>query len=157
MNVQMWFAFLHRNPAMTDAISGSSNHRVPGFRSALCYVVSCDPRAHPNERGFVANVLTALFVVLATANLVTAESLVVTNGTIIDGTGAEPIRKGIVIIEDDRITQVGRASEIAIPPGARVLDARDGAVLPGMIDSHVHTTWDPLERRRFLVLGVTSV
>ena len=51
-------------------------------------------------------------------------SLVITNGTVIDGTGADPIVDGIVIIAGDRITAVGSASDFAIPPAARVIDAQ---------------------------------
>jgi len=83
--------------------------------------------------------------------------LIICNGTLIDGTGAEPISDGVVIIEGERIVAVGRDAEIAIPSEAQVIDAEGGTILPGMIDSHVHTTWSPEVRREFLELGVTSV
>ncbi|UCE60211.1 MAG: amidohydrolase family protein [Phycisphaerales bacterium] len=105
----------------------------------------------------VANVLIALFAVFAAPDAAAAETLVITNGTIIDGTAGQPIPDGIVVIEKDRIVRVGRASDIPVPPEARILDAKDGTILPGMIDSHVHTTWIPRVRRRFLELGVTAV
>jgi imidazolonepropionase-like amidohydrolase len=83
--------------------------------------------------------------------------LVIRNGTIIDGTGAEPIPDGIVIVEGERIVAVGRDADIAVPSEAQVIDAEGGTILPGIIDSHVHTTWSPEVRRRFLEVGVTSV
>jgi imidazolonepropionase-like amidohydrolase len=83
--------------------------------------------------------------------------LVIRNGTLIDGTGADPIADGIVIIEGERIVAAGREADIAIPSDAQVIDAEGGTILPGMIDSHVHTAWSPRVRREFLKLGVTSV
>ena len=69
---------------------------------------------------------------------VPAHSLVITNGTVIDGTGADPISEGIVIVAGDRIVAVGRASDWSIPPAARVIDAQGGTILPGFINAHVH-------------------
>jgi imidazolonepropionase-like amidohydrolase len=42
-----------------------------------------------------------------------------------------------VIIEGDRIASVGSGQPPA-PPGARIVDARGGTILPGLSDSHVH-------------------
>jgi len=50
----------------------------------------------------------------------------------------DPIRRGVVIVEDDRIVAVGAHEEIAIPAGAIVIDAADGFLAPGFIDIHVH-------------------
>jgi imidazolonepropionase-like amidohydrolase len=83
--------------------------------------------------------------------------LVIMYGTVIDGTGADPIEDGIVVIEGDRITFVGSGVGYSIPRGAQVIDAHGGTILPGFIDSHVHTTSDPVLRREFLIGGVTAV
>ena len=56
--------------------------------------------------------------------------LVVRNGTIIDGTGPEPIPNGLVAIQDGRITAVGPEAEFAIPDGVQVLDAQGGPSCP---------------------------
>ena len=42
----------------------------------------------------------------------------------------------VIAIRDDRIADVG--GNVAIPPGARVIDLSSATVLPGMIDAHVH-------------------
>lgn len=83
-------------------------------------------------------------------------SLVIANGTVVDGTGAPPIHGGAVVVDGKRIVAVGRSAELGIRPEALVFDARGGTVLPGIIDSHVHATSDPAVRRRFLTSGVTS-
>jgi imidazolonepropionase-like amidohydrolase len=83
--------------------------------------------------------------------------MAIVHGLLIDGTGADPIPDGILLIEGNRITAAGPASEITIPAGARVIDARQGAILPGIINSHVHESSSPAIRRtKFLLSGVTS-
>jgi imidazolonepropionase-like amidohydrolase len=67
--------------------------------------------------------------------------LVVRNGTIIDGTGAEPIPNGLVAIKDGRITAVGPEAVFSIPDGVQVLDAQGGTIMPGLIDAHTHTLY----------------
>lgn len=69
--------------------------------------------------------------------------LAIGNGTVIDGTGAAPIPDGVVLVQGGRIVAVGRAADVALPPDALVLDAEGGAILPGLIDSHVHSAWSP--------------
>jgi imidazolonepropionase-like amidohydrolase len=47
--------------------------------------------------------------------------------------GAEPIADGVVVVTDGKIAAVGPAAEVAIPEGARVLEA--AVVTPGLIDA----------------------
>ena len=84
-------------------------------------------------------------------------SLVITNGTVIDGTGADPIVDGIVIIAGDRITAVGSASDFAIPPAVRVIDAQGGTILPGFINAHIHQGYDEGNLKAWAQGGVTTV
>jgi len=85
------------------------------------------------------------------------DALVVRNGTVIDGTGAPPIVDGVVVVEGERIRAVGRAATFRIPEDATVVDAAGGTILPGVINSHTHSTHDPAVRRAFLTDGVTTV
>lgn len=57
---------------------------------------------------------------------------------IIDGTGAAPIRDGVVVVTDDHIVAVGAASSVRIPAGARQVNLGDVTLMPGFIDMHVH-------------------
>ena len=59
---------------------------------------------------------------------------------VIDGLGRDPIEKGTVVIEGNRISAVGKDTAVQIPHGANVLDAAGRTVLPGIIDCHVHST-----------------
>jgi imidazolonepropionase-like amidohydrolase len=77
-------------------------------------------------------------------------------GRVIDGTGSRPLEVGVVLIEGDRIRCVGMRHECPIPARARVLDAGEGTILPGLIDLHVHV-WDRDMLRMFLPVGVTAV
>jgi imidazolonepropionase-like amidohydrolase len=66
--------------------------------------------------------------------------LVLFNANIIDGVHDQPIDKGYVRIADGRIKETGRGD----PPASEgiKIDARDGTILPGLIDCHVHLVWD---------------
>ena len=66
------------------------------------------------------------------------ETLVIKNATIIDGTGADPVPNGFVVIENERIKEVGRGEPGSIPPNAATVDCRGQSLLPGLIDAHVH-------------------
>ena len=64
-----------------------------------------------------------------------SQPVVITNATILTGTGAR-IEKGSLLMMEGRITQVG--GDIELPEGARVIDAEDRWVTPGLIDVHSH-------------------
>jgi len=55
---------------------------------------------------------------------------------IIDGTGAEPIKNGLIVITDNKITAIG--ANVQIPTGAKVIDLGNTTLLPGFIDAHTH-------------------
>jgi imidazolonepropionase-like amidohydrolase len=86
-----------------------------------------------------------------------ADAMVIRNGIVIDGTGAEPIPDGVVVIHDKRILAVGEASDFRLPAGVNIIDAQGGTILPGLINAHVHHSAPVEQRRRFLEEGVTSV
>jgi imidazolonepropionase-like amidohydrolase len=60
-------------------------------------------------------------------------------GMLLDGYEAEPIHHAIVVIDNGRIIAEGTANDTEIPPDAVIIDAGGRAVLPGLIDAHVHT------------------
>lgn len=59
---------------------------------------------------------------------------------LIDGRGGPPIEQAAMLLEGNRIRQVGRAADVAVPAGApgRVLDYPAGSILPGLVDAHTH-------------------
>ena len=64
-------------------------------------------------------------------------TLAITNGTIIDGRGGDPLM-GTLLVEEEHIIALGRKDQVAIPRDATVIDAMGGSILPGLIDCHVH-------------------
>lgn len=64
-------------------------------------------------------------------------TLAITNATIIDGRGGDPLM-GTIVIEGERITALGRQDQVNIPRDATVIDAIGESILPGLIDCHVH-------------------
>ena len=45
---------------------------------------------------------------------------------------------GLILVENDRIMNVGSAAEVVIPDGAEIFDAAGAYVGPGFVDIHVH-------------------
>jgi imidazolonepropionase-like amidohydrolase len=87
-----------------------------------------------------------------------ADALVISNGMVIAADGSDPIPDGVVVIKQDRILAVGHSTDFVLPQGVRVIDARDGTIMPGIVNAHVHGVASPLIRRNdFLLQGVTSV
>lgn len=63
---------------------------------------------------------------------------VISGATLIDGTGRPPLPDATVVIEGERIREVGPSPSIRIPDGARIIRATGKFILPGLIDTHVH-------------------
>jgi imidazolonepropionase-like amidohydrolase len=73
----------------------------------------------------------------------TAEGvLAITNGQLVDGTGAAPVPDAALIIRNGRIAYAGsRAGAPATPPSATQIDAQGGTILPGLVEAHFHPTY----------------
>lgn len=84
-----------------------------------------------------------------------AHDVVITGGTVVDGTGAEP-RRADVAIDGSRIVAVGDVDGTA----RRTIDASGRYVTPGFVDVHTHLdaqlSWDPIGSSSCWH-GVTSV
>lgn len=61
---------------------------------------------------------------------------------LIDGTGMPPLKDGLVLVQDDKITAVGRADEISLPEETHVLSLKGQTILPGLIEVHGHLGLD---------------
>lgn len=91
-------------------------------------------------------VATAVAVVLISAHASaqrTAQrggALAIVGATIIDGTDADPIANGVLVVEQGKIVAVGTQRDVRIPSNARRIDARGKYVIPGLIDTNVHVS-----------------
>ncbi len=74
----------------------------------------------------------------------------IVGGTLIDGSGNEPVADSIVLVGDDgRISSAGPRASVAVPDNASQVDAAGMTVMPGLIDCHDHLasfTYDLLSR-----------
>ena len=77
----------------------------------------------------------------------------ITNATLIDGTGADPVRNATIIIDGERVTQIGAG--VAVARDAEVIDAGGRTVMPGMIDCHVHMLYHPASLQERLLTPPT--
>jgi len=68
-------------------------------------------------------------------------SIVIRCGSLIDGSGRDPLRNATIVVEGDTITAVGR--DARAPAEADVIDASHATVMPGLIDCHVHLASTP--------------
>ena len=75
-------------------------------------------------------------------------------GLLIDGSGGEPMKDAVIVIEGKRVRAVGKKGAVNIPRGARVIQAGDKTAFPGLIDSHVH--YKEWQGEIYLNHGVTT-
>jgi imidazolonepropionase-like amidohydrolase len=64
-------------------------------------------------------------------------TLVLRGGTLIDGTGADPVDDAVVVAEEELLARVGRRASFPAD-AAEVLDCQGLTLLPGLIDAHSH-------------------
>ena len=89
---------------------------------------------------------SSLFVFLAAAPLhaqrggqqapVPQGTILIRAGKLIDVRGGRVLANQNILVQGDRIAQVG--PDISAPAGARVIDLSHSTVLPGLIDNHTH-------------------
>ncbi len=68
----------------------------------------------------------------------TAGIVAVRAGRMFDSKTGQMRTSQVLLVEGERITDVGPEARIKIPPGAQVIDLSQAAVLPGLIDAHTH-------------------
>ncbi len=78
------------------------------------------------------SLLAALLTVAVIAQQAAAQ--VAVRGKTIHTMAGAPIQDGIVVIQDGKISAIGRADQISIPEGFKILEAE--VVTPGLIDAH---------------------
>src|ERR1043166_8494471 len=63
-------------------------------------------------------------------------------GRLLDPRTGNALSPAAVLIEGDKIKQVGSSSQISVPAGAKLIDLGAATLLPGLIDGHTHLFLD---------------
>ncbi len=71
------------------------------------------------------------------ASMTLADTLLIENVTLIDGTGRPSVAGASVLVDGDRISRIARGS-IDAPPGTNRIDGSGKFLMPGLMDMHIH-------------------
>ena len=72
------------------------------------------------------------------------KTIAIVGGLLIDATGAPPKIDQTVVIQGERIAEIGPMETVRVPAGAEVIDAAGMTVMPGLINSNQHIQLNPL-------------
>jgi imidazolonepropionase-like amidohydrolase len=118
-----------------------------------------------------------LFFLMMISGLALAQKKALVGGTLIDGFGNPPLLNSVILIDGEKIVDVGLVGSKTIPEGYEIISTEGMSVLPGLWDMHVHlminghsdyTHWDtayidrfesvimPSSAHQLLLAGVTS-
>ena len=89
-----------------------------------------------------------------------ADRMAIVHSRVLDGTGAEPLDDGVVLMHEGRFEAVGPAAKVPVPPDAMVIDAGGRTAMPGIIEGHAHVGGDFKDQRLLrlsLQCGITTV
>jgi imidazolonepropionase-like amidohydrolase len=81
-------------------------------------------------------------------------------GRLFDSQAGRMLTSQVVVINGERIVEVGPEAQVKIPAGARVVDLSRATVLPGLIDVHTHMFNDPVEgwsSERMTLMAITNM
>ncbi|MEZ4850562.1 MAG: amidohydrolase family protein [Bacteroidia bacterium] len=119
--------------------------------------------------------LTFIIILLVLPTQAQVKALV--GGTLIDGYGGKPLYNSVIIIEGEKITEIGSQGSVKIPKKAEIISTEGMSVMPGLWDMHVHLMinghsdyahWDtaypdvfesiimPASAKQLLLAGITS-
>jgi imidazolonepropionase-like amidohydrolase len=110
--------------------------------------------------------LCGLFLVGACSTPETTTPPQSTNVTVFEGArlivgdGRDPIDDSAFVVDNNRISQVGRKGAIEVPPGAARVDLTGKTVMPAIVDAHTHMATerdaliDQLKHKAYYGVGV---
>ena len=95
-----------------------------------------------------------------TLGFVDKKVIAIVGATLFDGGGGKPLKRSVIVFDDESIKAVGTQDNVKIPPSAEVVRADGLIVAPGFIDPHNHSDRgfkeDPLAASQ-VSQGITTV
>lgn len=71
-----------------------------------------------------------------------AAAVVYEGARLVIGDGSAPIENGAFVVQNGRISAVGRRGDVVAPPGAARVSLAGKTVMPGLINAHVHIGYE---------------
>ena len=71
------------------------------------------------------------------------EIILIKAGQLVDVKGGRVLANQAILIEGDRIKEVGAVDAVRAPANVRIIDLSNATILPGLIDCHTHLTYEP--------------
>src|SRR6266851_7490508 len=90
------------------------------------------------DRKFSLILLIAVFVMATPCWAQAPQVVAVRAGHLFDSKSGQMLTNQIVLINGEKITEVGAADRVQIPSGAQVIDLSQATVMPGFVDAHTH-------------------
>ncbi len=94
------------------------------------------PERRPHK--FLILLLALVAIGCGGATVPSSDALVLRNFTLIDGGDHEPVPQAAMVVEQGRISWVGREADLQAPDGAATTDLNGAYVIPGLINLHAH-------------------
>lgn len=105
------------------------------LKTSVYYFVNAIAQADTKRLVITAGLACSIGLLAAQA---AAEPVALTNARLIDGTGADPVYPGTLIMDNGRIIAVGHADQISIPANAQQLSLEGKTLMPGLVNAHGH-------------------
>ncbi|WP_207533035.1 amidohydrolase family protein [Desertivirga arenae] len=70
-------------------------------------------------------------------------SIALTNARIITMKGDQVIENGTIVIKENKIVSVGPSDQVKVPEDAKVVNAENKTIMPGLVDVHAHLPTSP--------------
>src|SRR5882757_6403077 len=81
-------------------------------------------------------------------------------GRLFDSKTGQMLTNQVVVLDGERITEVGPAASVKIPSDAQIIDLSGATVLPGLIDAHTHMFNNPkpgMSRETATLIGIHNM
>ncbi len=88
------------------------------------------------KTAIIQAVVLVFFVVCGIHASATNKAIV--GGNVVNPDGAPSLKNAVILINDNKIFQVGKLGKVKIPQDAEIIDVEGKWVIPGLIDSHIH-------------------